>query len=72
MNREIKLNVAGLVYNQSVAGTYALVLSELSGNRRFSVMIGEAEAQSIAMKLNNKKPPRPLTHDLINNILNIV
>jgi hypothetical protein len=43
----------------------------MEGNRRFSVMIGEPEAQSIAMKLNNKKSPRPLTHDLINNILSI-
>jgi bifunctional DNase/RNase len=46
------------------------VLSEVNGNRRFSVMIGEPEAQSIALKINNKKSPRPLTHDLIINILN--
>ena len=32
-------------------------------------MIGEPEAQSIALKMNNKKSPRPLTHDLINSIL---
>ena len=66
---EIKLKIAGLVYNQTVVGTYGLVLTEESGTRRFSVMIGEPEAQSIAMKLNNKKSPRPLTHDLIQNIL---
>ena len=46
------------------------MLSEVSGNRRFSVMIGEPEAQSIALKMNNKKSPRPLTHDLIKSILN--
>lgn len=71
MENEIRLSITGLVYNQSVVGTYGLVMSELSGNRRFSVMIGEPEAQSIAMKLNKKKSPRPLTHDLINNILNV-
>lgn len=71
MENEIRLSITGLVYNQTVVGTYGLVLSELGGNRRFSVMIGEPEAQSIAMKLNNKKSPRPLTHDLINNILSI-
>ncbi len=65
MNSEIRLNVAGLVYNQSVVGTYGLVLAELEGKRRFSVMIGEPEAQSIAMKMNHKVSPRPLTHDLI-------
>lgn len=70
MESEIKLSITGLVYNQTVVGTYGLVLSEEFGNRRFSVMIGEPEAQSIAMKLNNKKAPRPLTHDLIHNLLN--
>jgi len=70
MDSEIKLTITGLVYNQTVVGTYGLVLSEEDGNRRFSVMIGEPEAQSIALKMNNKKSPRPLTHDLINSILN--
>lgn len=70
MDSEIKLTITGLVYNQTVVGTYGLVLSEINGNRRFSVMIGEPEAQSIAMKINNKKSPRPLTHDLIKNLLN--
>ena len=69
MNSEIKLTITGLVYNQTVIGTYGLVLSEEYGNRRFSVMIGEPEAQSIALKMNNKKSPRPLTHDLIKSIL---
>ena len=71
MSSEIKLTIAGLVYNQNIVGTYGLVLSEESGNRRFSVMIGEPEAQSIALKLNDKKLPRPLTHDLIKTILDV-
>ena len=71
MHNEIELTITGLVYNQTIVGTYGLVMSEVHGNRRFSVMIGEPEAQSIAMKLNNKKSPRPLTHDLINNILKV-
>jgi Uncharacterized conserved protein len=71
MDEDIKLTITGLVYNQTVVGTYGLVLSEESGNRRFSVMIGEPEAQSIALRMNNKKPPRPLTHDLIKNILGV-
>lgn len=71
MTAEIKLSISGLVYNQTVVGTYGLVLSEENGNRRFSVLIGEPEAQSIALKINNKKPPRPLTHDLIQNLFNV-
>ena len=71
MDSEIKLTIVGLVYNQTIVGTYGLVMSEEVGNRRFSVMIGEPEAQSIALKMNNKKSPRPLTHDLIKNLLNV-
>ena len=71
METEIKLTITGLVYNQTVVGTYGLVLSEEFGNRRFSVMIGEPEAQSIALKMNKKKSPRPLTHDLIKSLLNL-
>lgn len=71
MSAEIKLNVSGIVYNQNVVGTYGLILSEESGNRRFSVMIGEPEAQSIAMKMNKKKAPRPLTHDLLLTLLTV-
>lgn len=65
MEEEISIHIAGMVYNQSLGGTFSLVLSEDSGlKRRFSVLIGEAEAQSIALKINNAKAPRPLTHDL--------
>lgn len=71
MENEVKLKITALVYNQTVVGTYGLVLSEEDGKRRFSVMIGEPEAQSIALRMNNKKSPRPLTHDLIKNLLNV-
>ncbi|OJV39166.1 MAG: hypothetical protein BGO29_02840 [Bacteroidales bacterium 36-12] len=69
MTSEIKINVVGLIYNNNLAGTYGLILAEEDGKRRFSVMIGEPEAQSIAMKMNKKKSPRPLTHDLIISLL---
>ena len=69
MESEIRLEIVGLIYSQSVVNTYGLVLSEKDGTRRFSIMIGEPEAQSIALKINNKILARPLTHDLIKNIL---
>ena len=70
MAKEIRLHIAGMIYNQSLGGTYSLVLSEDDApKRRFSVLIGESEAQSIALKLNNAKSPRPLSHDLMNSII---
>ena len=73
MTNEIRLHISGMVYNQALGGTYSLVLTEDSGQkRRFSVLIGESEAQSIALKLNNAKSPRPLSHDLMNSIINML
>lgn len=69
MNDEIRLTISGLVYNKTVVNTYGLVMQEKEGNRRFSIIIGEPEAQSIALKMNNRTLTRPLTHDLIKNIL---
>jgi bifunctional DNase/RNase len=42
-----------------------LILAEENGNRRLPIIIGGFEAQSIAVKLENLTPPRPLTHDLL-------
>lgn len=73
MTNEIRLHISGMVYNQALGGTYSLVLTEdLGQKRRFSVLIGESEAQSIALKLNNAKSPRPLSHDLMNSIINML
>ena len=65
----IKLNVLGITYSQIQSGAYALVLSESDGDRRIPIIIGTAEAQSIAVELEHIKPPRPLTHDLLAKVL---
>ena len=62
---KVKLNVMGITYSQVQTGAYALVLSEEGGHYRIPVVIGVAEAQSIAIKIENIIPPRPLSHDLI-------
>lgn len=62
---KVKLNVVGITYSQVQSGAYALVLSEEGGPYRIPVVIGIAEAQSIAIKMENIIPPRPLSHDLI-------
>jgi len=61
----IRLNIKGISYSQTQSGAYALVLSEVVGNRTLPIIIGAFEAQSIAIALEREiKPPRPLTHDL--------
>lgn len=64
----IQLNIKGISYSETQTGAYALILSEVDGNRRLPIIIGGFEAQSIAIALENElKPKRPLTHDLFKN-----
>lgn len=64
MNSRVKLKVLGLSYSQIQSGAYALILAQIRGPYRIPVVIGAPEAQSIAMRMENIVPPRPLTHDL--------
>ena len=64
---KIRLEVKGLSYSQANNGAYALILLEKNGKRRLPIVIGGAEAQSIAMEIEKIKPARPLTHDLFKN-----
>lgn len=61
--------VVGITYNKVERGVYALILKELGGTRRLPIVIGMAEAQSIECKLQEIITPRPLTHDLMVNML---
>lgn len=61
---KIRLDIVGLSYSQTQTGAYALVLGESEGKRRLPVIIGNFEAQAIAIELEKMKPSRPLTHDV--------
>ncbi len=60
----VRLKVMGLSYSQIQAGAYALILAQVGGPYRIPVVIGAAEAQSIALKMESITPPRPMTHDI--------
>ena len=46
-----------------------IVLREINGTRAFPIVIGIWEAVAIDRNLKGKKTPRPMTHDLIENII---
>lgn len=48
---------------------YILLLRELDGNDTLPIWIGKPEADSIALSLGKVATPRPLTHELIKNII---
>ena len=65
----VRLDISGISYSQTQNGAYALILSEQEGDRQLPIVIGAAEAQSIAIALEKEiQPPRPLTHDLLKNL----
>lgn len=65
----VLVDILGLSTNPASGGAYALILREVHGSRRLPIIIGAAEAQSIALEMEGIKPPRPLTHDLMKNII---
>ena len=46
-----------------------IFISEIEGKRRIPIMIGPLEAMAIERALKKQDFPRPLTHDLIVNIM---
>ncbi len=65
----VRLTIKGISYSQTQNGAYALLLSEVDGEKQLPIVIGAFEAQSIAIALEKDiKPPRPLTHDLFKSM----
>ncbi|TKV56144.1 bifunctional nuclease family protein [Nakamurella flava] len=46
-----------------------LMLTEVNGPRSLPILIGSAEAAAIAMHQQGVRPPRPLTHDLLGQVI---
>ena len=65
----IQMDILGLSTSPSSGGAYALILNEPNGSRRLPIIIGTYEAQAIALELEHIKPPRPMTHDLMKQII---
>ncbi|WP_289858652.1 bifunctional nuclease family protein [uncultured Muribaculum sp.] len=63
-DEKIRLKVLGISYSHIQSGAYALILSQVGGQYKIPVVIGAAEAQSIAIRMEKIITPRPMTHDL--------
>jgi uncharacterized protein len=66
MNK-IKLEVIAISQSQGQSGAYTVFLQDIISKKQLRIIIGAAEAQSIAFALESIKPPRPLTHDVFKN-----
>ncbi len=58
------MEIVGLTYSESSTGAYVLILGDKNSQRRLPIVIGSAEAESIAVGMEKHKNGRPHTHDL--------
>ncbi len=69
MLEKIQLIVLGISASAHNSSAYAVLLQELDGTRRIPIIIGPFEAQAIGIELEGVKPPRPMTHDVMKDII---
>ena len=67
--KKVELDIISLVHSSIHNHNYSVVLGERHGAHRLNVVIGGFEAQAIVVALERMTPQRPLTHDLLKNVL---
>lgn len=67
--RKIELEIMALSNSMTQSHSYTVVLTEINGTRKLPIVIGSVEAQAIAVALENMQSVRPLTHDLMKNMM---
>ena len=72
MNEKKELAIVALSSSESQPGNYVLILEDLDQQRRIPIIIGMPEAQSIAIAMEQMQPVRPLTHDLLKNVIEVL
>lgn len=60
---KIELEIYGIAPSH-INGSYSLIMSEVNGERKLPIIIGQFEAHAIAIPLEGINIERPLTHDL--------
>jgi bifunctional DNase/RNase len=63
-----QMKIEGLLYDPR-SNMYILLLKEIDGVDTLPIWIGRPEADSISLAVGKIATPRPLTHDLIKNVL---
>ena len=66
----VEMHVAGIALDAASRSPIVL-LRDPSGRRQVPIWIDQAQAQNILAGINRERPPRPLSHDLMAQILAI-
>ena len=65
---EIEVKIRGLMMDP-VTNMPIVILKDLNGNAVLPIWVGVYEANAIALEIEKVTTPRPMTHDLIKNLL---
>ena len=65
---EIPVELSRIIINETI-DQQIIVLTERSGDRAFPIVIGMPEILALDRRLKNIELPRPMTHDLLANVI---
>ena len=65
---QIEMTIKGLMLDP-VTTMPILILRDENGQRMLPIWIGPNEAQAIASQIENEAPQRPMTHDLLRDVI---
>ncbi len=65
---EVPCELSRIIINETV-DQQVIVLKELDGDRAFPIVIGMNEILALDRRLKNIELPRPMTHDLLENVI---
>ena len=65
---EVEVELSKIIINETVA-QQIIVLKEINGERSFPIVIGMPEILAIDRRLKGIELPRPMTHDLLGNVI---
>lgn len=65
---QIEMAIKGLMVDP-ITNMPIVVLREVAGERVLPIWVGVFEANAIALQVENVQTPRPMTHDLLSNVI---
>jgi hypothetical protein len=65
---DVEVELSRIIINET-SDQQVIVLKERHGKRSFPIVIGIVEIFAIDRRLKGIKPPRPMTHDLLDSVI---
>lgn len=65
---EVEMKIRGLMVDPSTNAPI-IILKDVSGDTVLPIWVGLFEANAIALEVEKSTPPRPMTHDLLKNLI---